>query len=132
MSQENINTINKIYDAFNQRDYEAVLKFFDSTVEWRAADSSPLSDKSPYHGLDAVREGVFNRIAAGFERLTIRVDELFEAENKVVILGYYDGVSKANGKQFQAQVAHIWTLADGKIIKFQQYLDTYRVAESLK
>jgi ketosteroid isomerase-like protein len=132
MSQENINIINKIYDAFNQRDYETVLKSFDSAFEWVAADSSPLADRSPYHGLDEVQEGVFNRIAAGFERLTVRIDEIFEAEDKAVVLGYYDGISTSNGKHFQAQVAHIWTIANDKAVKFQQYVDTYKVAESLK
>jgi len=132
MSQENVKIINSLYQAFNQGNYPAVLELFDSAFEWVAADNSPLADRSPYRGLNEVREGVFMRIAAGFERLTIRVDELFAAGDKVVMLGYYDGVPKATGKQFQAQVAHIWTIASGKAVKFQQYTDTYQLAESVK
>jgi ketosteroid isomerase-like protein len=75
---------------------------------------------------------VFMRIAAGFDRLTVKVDEMFGADDKVVALGFYDGVYNANGKRFQAQMAHIWTLADGKAVKFQQYVDTYQLAESFK
>jgi len=97
-----------------------------------SADSSPLSDKSPYHGIDAIREGVFGRIAAGYEKLTIRIDEIFAADNKVVVLGYYDGIPRSNGKQSFTQLAHIWTLTSGKPVKFQQYIDTYKVAESFK
>jgi ketosteroid isomerase-like protein len=132
MSQENIDVINKIYEAFGQRDFAAVLEHFGPAIEWVAAVNSPLADRSPYRGLDEVREGVFMRIAAGFERLTVRVDEIFGADDRVVVLGFYDGVYTGNGKPFQAQVAHIWTLANGKAIKFQQYVDTYQLAESFK
>lgn len=132
MPQENINVINKIYGAFGRRDYAAVLEHFGPTFEWIAAVNSPLADRSPYRGLDEVREGVFARIAAGFERLTVKVDEIFSAGDKVIALGFYDGVYKPNGKQFQAQVAHIWTLANGKAVKFQQYVDTYQLAQSFK
>jgi ketosteroid isomerase-like protein len=132
MSQENIKVINEIYRAFGRRDYAAVLEHFGPTFEWVAALNSPLADRSPYRGLDEVREGVFKRIAAGFERLTVEVDEIFGTGDRVVALGFYDGVYRANGKLFRAQVAHIWTLANGKAVKFQQYVDTYQLAESFK
>jgi len=132
MSQENINVINRVYEAFGRRDFDAVLEDFDPTIVWIAAVNSPLADRSPYRGLDEVREQALTRIAAGFERLTVRVDEVFGAGDKVVALGFYDGVYKPNGKRFQAQVAHIWTLANGKAVKFQQYVDTYQLAESFR
>jgi uncharacterized protein len=132
MSQENIDVINRIYEAFGRRDFDAVLEHFGPTIEWVAAVNSPLSDRSPYRGLEEVREGVFMRIAAGFERLTVRIDELFEAGDRVVALGFYDGIYRANGKPFEAQVAHIWTLVNGKAVKFQQYVDTLQLAESFK
>ena len=132
MSQENIKIANQIYEEFNRRNFLGVLGFFAEDFEWFAADHSPLADRSPYRGLDEVREGVFDRIAAGFERLTVRADEIFEAGDKVVMLGYYDGIFKANGKQFEAQVAHVWTFADVLAVKFQQYADTYQIARSTK
>ena len=94
MSEENIGVTNSIYKAFNQGDFPAVLELLDPRIEWVAADNSPLADRSPYRGLNEVREGVFERIAAGFPGLTIRVDELFEEGDKVVMLGVYIGVFK--------------------------------------
>jgi len=132
MSQENIKITNNIYEEFNQGNYSGVLDFFDAGFQWVAADHSPLADRSPYRGLDEVRERVFERIAAGFQYLKIRADEVFDAGDKVVMLGYYDGIFKANGKQFQAQVAHVWTFVGDKALKFQQYVDTFQIAESAK
>lgn len=132
MSRENIKITNNIYEEFNHRNYSAVLGFFSANFEWFAADHSPLSDRSPYRGLDEVRQGVFDRIAANSESLIIKPDEIFDAADKVVMLGYYDGINKAPGKQYHAQVAHVWTFEAGKAVKFQQYMDTFQIAESAK
>lgn len=132
MSLENIEIINKVYDGFNAREYDKVITFFDPEMEWIAADNSPLADKSPYKGTRAIREDVFGRIEAGFEKLAVKIDEIFGAEDKVIVLGYYDGIPRSNGKQSFTQLAHIWTLKDGKPAKFQQYIDTLKVAESFK
>ncbi len=131
MSQANIELIKRVYAAFNQASIPAVLQEFAPTIQWHAADHSPLADRSPYRGLEAVRDGVFLRITQNFDRLVVRVDEIFSAAaDRVVALGYYDGALKSNRTSFQAQVAHIWTIADGKVVKFQQYVDTYQLAEA--
>jgi len=132
MSLENIELIEKTYESFGNRDYEAVMANFADDFEWYAADSSPLADQSPYRGIDAIRNGVFNRISAGFEKLTVKEDEIFEADGRVVVLGYYHGKFRGKESEFRTQVAHIWTFDDGKLSKFQQYLDTLKVAEDVK
>ena len=130
MSQENINLINKIYDAFNSRKYETVLESFNPDFEWVSADSSPLADRSPYHGIQEVREGVFGRIDAMTEKLTVNVDEIFAADNKVVVLGYYDTVYRGGAGAPPTQVAHIWTVTGTRAAKFQQYVDTLKIYQS--
>jgi hypothetical protein len=71
-----------------------------------------------------------SRIGLEFPGLAIQVDELWMRAIEIVMLGRYHGVRKATGKGFQAQVAHIWAIAAGKATKFQQYLDTYQVAQT--
>ncbi|MGH7783068.1 MAG: nuclear transport factor 2 family protein, partial [Candidatus Binatia bacterium] len=91
--------------------------------------NSPFADRSPYHGIMEVRSGIFERLTAGFENLVFDTDEIFECEGgRVVALGYYHGQFRGKNKDFKAQVAHIWTFTEGRIVKFQQYLDTLQVA----
>ena len=130
MSESNIKIIDTIYDAFNRRDYESVLASFDANFEWIAADNSPLADQSPYHGVDAIRTGVFDRIAAGFEKLEVIADEIFAAEGRVVVLGHYHGRFTGGTDELRFQVAHIWTVRNGRACKFQQYVDTLKIAQS--
>jgi ketosteroid isomerase-like protein len=132
MSHENIELIKNIYKLFNERQYDAILPNFADDMTWIAADSSPLADESPYHGPANIRARVFGRIEAGFESLTVRVDEIFGADGRVVVLGYYDSLLKGRETSTQIQLAHIWTVRDGKAVKFQQYVDTHRIAESFK
>lgn len=130
MSQPNIDTIRAVYASFAQRDIPAVLGRFAEDIEWIAADHSPLAAESPYRGLDRVREGVFMRMGARFSHFGMRVDELFAAgDDKVIMLGIYEGAF-AGAKAFEAQVAHVWTLSRGKVTRFQQYTDTFALAEA--
>jgi ketosteroid isomerase-like protein len=36
---------------------------------------------------------------------------------------------KSTGKQIDAQVCHIWTVKDGKVTKFQQFVDTAQLQD---
>jgi hypothetical protein len=132
MSQENIIMVGKIYAAFAMGDVQTVFASFAPEIEWQAAENSPAAKGSPYHGLDEVREGVFMLIGNEFPRLEMRLDELLDAGDKVVALGAYIGSRKSTGKPFLAQFAHVWTIAAGKVAKFQQYTDTYQFAETAK
>lgn len=126
---DNIILVERIYESFSARDYEAVMSNFAEDFVWHAADNSPLADQSPYHGVPAIRTGVFERITGGFEKLVVAPDEIFEADGgRVVVLGYYHGKFRGAESEFKTQVAHIWTVRESQAVKFQQYLDTLKVA----
>ena len=121
--------IKTLYDNLSARNYEAVMSYLDDDIVWIVADNSPLADRSPYHGINEVRSGVFERLTSGFDKLIFDVDEIFECgSERVVALGYYYFRFHGQPQERKAQVAHIWTIRDGRAVKFQQYLDTLQVA----
>lgn len=126
----NIDTIEKLYERLGERDYEGVMSHLADDIVWIVADNSPLADRSPYRGPAEMRSGVFDRLTAGFDKLVFDVDEIFECGggDKVVALGYYYLRFHGQAEERKAQVAHIWTMRDGRAVKFQQYLDTLQVA----
>jgi ketosteroid isomerase-like protein len=128
-----INTIADIetlYARLGERDYEAVMSYLADDIVWIVADNSPLADRSPYHGIVAVRSGVFERLTASFDKLVFDADEIFDCSGgeRVVALGYYYFRFHGQTEDRKAQVAHVWTMRDGRAVKFQQYLDTLQVA----
>ncbi len=129
LSMSAITDIERLYASLGERDYEAVMSHLGNDIVWVVADNSPLADRSPYHGIAEVRSGIFERLTAGFDKLIVAVDEIFECDDgKVVVLGYYHGRFRGRAEEFKAQVAHIWTIREGRAVKFQQYLDTLQIA----
>ncbi|HBF46615.1 MAG TPA: ketosteroid isomerase, partial [Shewanella frigidimarina] len=45
--------------------------------------------------------------------------------------GTYSGTNKATGRYFKARVAHLWTLKDGKVISFEQFVDSKTVCDAM-
>ena len=132
MSQENLGVVKGIYRAFEDGDVQAVFARFDPSVEWLAAENSPAARSRPCRGVDEVRDGVFKLIAEEFPGLAMSVNEWLDAGERIVVLGIYAGERKVTGKRFRAQFAHIWTVAAGKVVRFQQYTDTHQLAETAK
>ena len=52
--------------------------------------------------------------------------------NQVLASLRYKGKLKKNGAHIDAQVAHLWTLKNNKVIGFQQYVDTKQLADANK
>ncbi len=128
---ENVGIIDNLYKAFAAGDISAVLSGMDSKIEWNEAESNNLADGNPYIGPEAVLNGVFVRIVGGHEYFKLTDIQLHEMNNNQVLATLrYDAKYKESGKAYNAQAAHFWTLKDGKVIAFQQYVDTKKLAEA--
>ncbi|MGB5419339.1 ester cyclase [Algibacter sp.] len=129
----NISVVDNLYKAFSKGDIPSVLGAMDSKVVWNEAESNNLADGNPYIGPDAILKGVFERVIGRHEYFKLADIELHEMSNNQVLATLrYDGKFKKSGKVYNAQAAHLWTLKDGKIVGFQQYVDTKKLANSEK
>jgi uncharacterized protein len=130
-SGENSAIISGLYQAFATGDMPGVLGGFDPNIVWNEAEGNPYADGNPYIGPEAILVGVFARIGAEQEYFNLQDIELHEMKNdKVLATLRYDAKYK-NGKSYNAQAAHLWTLKNGKVVAFQQYVDTKKLNDSL-
>jgi len=131
-SPENMTIIQKLYDDFAKGDVPAVLGALDTNVIWNEAEGNALADGNPYIGPDAVLKGVFERVVGNHEYFNVADIQLHEmSNNQVLSTVRYKGKLKKNGAIIDAQAAHFWTLKDGKVIAFQQYVDTKQLDDAL-
>lgn len=129
----NADVIDGMYKAFSVGDIPAVLGAMDENIVWNEAESNKLADGNPYIGPEAVLNGVFARLGADHEYFKLADITLHEMSNNQVLATLrYDAKFKESGKTYNAQAAHLWTLKDGKVIAFQQYVDTKKLADSEK
>lgn len=131
MSEENVQAVRGMYEAFGRGDIQRVLRQMDQSTEWHEAENFIYADRSPYIGPEAVLEGVFMRLASEWEGFTVTPEEWLDAGDRIVVLGIYNGTHKATGKQVRAQFAHVWSMREGRVVRFQQYTDTKQFAESV-
>ena len=131
-TNKNKEVIDTIYKAFATGDMPTVLGAMHPEIEWNEAESNSLSDGNPYIGPDAILNGVFARLGERHEYFSLQDIELHNmSNNKVLATLRYDAKVKKTGKAYNAQAAHLWTFNDdGKIIAFQQYVDTKKLAEA--
>jgi ketosteroid isomerase-like protein len=131
-SPENVGIINNLYKAFELGEIPTVLGAMDANIVWNEAEGNAYADGNPYIGPDAVLNGVFARVGGewdGFKLVNIELHDM--SNNQVLATLRYNGTYKKTKKSIDAQVAHLWTLKDGKITAFQQYVDTKQLADAI-
>ncbi|WP_323788549.1 ester cyclase [Psychroserpens sp.] len=129
----NVGIIHGVYESFSKGDIPSVLGMMDAKIVWNEAESNSLADGNPYIGPDAVLAGVFSRLGDKYESFSLKDIRLHDmANNQVLATLRYIAKMKTTGKKIDVQAAHLWSLKDGKIIGFQQYVDTKKLADSEK
>ena len=132
-SPDNVGIIDNLYKAFGTGDMPTVLGAMDDHIVWNEAEGNAYADGNPYIGPDAVLKGVFSRIGEDHEYFKLADIQLHDMSNNQVLATLrYDGKLKKNGAKYNVQAAHLWTLNNGKITGFQQYVDTKQLSDAEK
>ena len=122
MTINNVDLVKDVYAAFGAGDVPKVLGSMHPQIQW--IETAGYKYGGVYRSPQAVLENVFARIQADFESFTIDVERLIDGGNVVVMQGHYVAKGKATGKSVRAAVAHILEVSDGKIVRFDQYVDS--------
>ncbi len=130
MSAENVAVIKGLYAAFSAGDVPAVLGSMSPNIIWNEAENFPYADNNPYSGPEAIATGVFARCVGEWDGFAVAMGDLIDGGDRVIALGRYSGSFKETGSQMNPQAVHVWTLKGGKIVAFQQYIDTLDVARA--
>lgn len=128
MSEQNVALVRAIYDSFAVGDIPGVLGRMAPEMVWNEAENFPYADGNPYRGPDAILGGVFARLGSEWDGFSVSPEEFLDSGDSLVVLGRYRGTVKATGLALDAQFAHVWRVADGKAVRFQQYTDTLQAA----
>jgi uncharacterized protein len=126
----NVEIVKGAYDALAAGKVEDVLGVLDPQISRTEAEGFPYA--GTYTGTDAVVQNVFARLGSEWDPFRAAPSEFIDGGDQVVTLGPYSGTYKATGKSFEADFAHVWTLRDGKAVRFRQYVDSAPVQEALR
>ena len=119
----NVALTRRSYDAFARDDLDAVIADMDAQIEWHQAQGLPHGGF--YRGVDEVRRHIFEPLDRDWwNEFSADPEEFVDGGDQVVVLGRYRGVAKRTGNVLDVPFVHVWTLRDGKAIRFRQFLDT--------
>lgn len=124
----NLETVQSLYAALAAGDGDRVLEILDPDVEWIQNEGFPGGGR--FVGAEAVYERVFNRLMDEWEGWQAEVGRWLIAGDSIVALGAYRGTFRKTGKSMRAAFAHVYGLEKGRIVRFEQYADTAKVAEA--
>lgn len=112
-----------MYSAFNSGDIAGVLKHLDESIVWTVPGSAAAPMAGVRRGIEEVRR-FFEDLEGRMEFSVFDVRELIAQGNRVVALVHYEGRDRKTGRNFTADSAMLWTIGNGKAIRFQEYTDT--------
>ena len=121
--QENTRIVQQAYENFKNGDLRALLDLYSDDIDWRL----PEIENMPFFGKRKGREETaefFQSLAEAQDVLTFNPQEFIAQGDKVVVLGNYSWRVKATGREYSSDWAHVVTIRDGKIVGFQEYMDT--------
>jgi ketosteroid isomerase-like protein len=127
MSEQNVEFVKDVYDAFARGDVPAVLGAFADDIEWFEAEGMPYG--GVYRGGEAVVQNVFGPITTDNDGFALILEELIGSGGTVAAILRYTGTGKATGKALDVPAVHVWDIRDGKLARFRQYIDTVKYAE---
>lgn len=128
----NIALVKSLYAAFGKGDIATIVAAMTADVDWvsvgRASDFPTLG---PRIGQSGVGE-FFRLVGSNLVFSAFSPEEFYAFGDKVLVLGSYAMTVTKTGKPMQSNWAHIFTIVDGKVKIFREFLDTARAAEAYR
>jgi ketosteroid isomerase-like protein len=121
MSQENVEIVGSMYEAFNDGDAERALAYLHPEAELHQPPELP--DGGAYYGLAEFQRGL-NLWLEEWESFRYEIEELTDVGDKVLVEIRLWGIAKGSGVETERRgVFHLWTIRDRKAQRCDVYFN---------
>jgi ketosteroid isomerase-like protein len=120
VSQTNVEIVLDGYARFNAGEHIPELWFWHPDAEYHAAREDP--DSAVHRGIDAIRRQFASWLDA-YPDLTVEPVEARGQGDKVFLWVRFAGHGAASGAPLEMELAHVYTLRDGKAVRAVEYMD---------
>ncbi len=126
-----VETVRRLYDAFTRRDEPVLREILHERIEWNQMEGFPQGGR--WIGVDEVFERVFKPFRQRWRSWKAETSEIVAVVGqppRVVAFGRYVGEHEETGRQLEAPFAHVYTIEDGRVTRFEQFTDTLLVSRA--
>ena len=121
--QDAVGVVRRAYEDFKTGNIAGILNNVTDDVDWRLPEIAGAEFAGQRKGRDSVA-GFFSSLAEQQDSVSFEPREFVAQGEKVVALGSYRWRVKKNGREYGGDWAHAFTVRDGKITAFHEYMDT--------
>jgi ketosteroid isomerase-like protein len=126
--EANQKLIQQTYAAFERGDVDTIVSLVDDSVVWLVPGPSIIPFAGRFEGKEGVRR-FFRAAVDTLDVLDQKTIESFAEGDRVLVTGYEHMRVRATGKEFTTRWMHSYRLRNGKIIAFEEFVDTAAQAE---
>jgi ketosteroid isomerase-like protein len=127
--QANTRLVQQAYQSIKAGDIQALLNSFSQDVRWELPDMENVPFAGKWQGYEGVRQ-FFSKVFEVQDVLEFEPEEYIAQGDKVVALGKFLMRVKATSSEFSSKWAQVWTVKDGKVTRFYEYVDTAVVSKA--
>jgi ketosteroid isomerase-like protein len=121
--------VRRQYLASAHGDLEALRATLADDVEWTEMAGFPLA--GTYRTPHGVTAAVMERLGREWDDWIVHDDTYVVDGEDVVVLARYTATNKATGRDMNVRVAHHFIVRGGRIVRFEQFVDTAKVREAM-
>ena len=124
MSAENVEVVQRIYDAVARRDTETPFELYAEDIVWDVTGEARgrLSGTPIAQGHEGVRRAWADALAS-FGAIDFEVEELIDLGDQVLAVIHDRLVGRTSGAPVRNTHYAVWTLAGGKVARLQVFDD---------
>lgn len=122
-TQQNKELVRQGYQMFQEGKIDELLQLFSDDVEWVGNPIEYVPFSRAYHGRQEVAQ-FFSELGQDQDVEMFEPQEMIAEGDKVAVIGREKWNVRTTGKSYESPWVHVFTIRDGKIMRFKQYYDT--------
>ncbi len=129
--QDNLSIAKLLYEAFSEKNISKMLELLHENVE----GGEPENPYNPVGGTRTGHQGFLEWINIGKEAeeiLQLAPQKFLTDINSVAVVGHMKCKVIKTQKEYESNFVHLIVIEEKKIIKFQEFFDTYVAGEAFR
>jgi ketosteroid isomerase-like protein len=128
MSHKNLAIVRAIHEAWARGESPAILGLLHPDIEY--VNPPEAVEPGTRRGITAY-EDARRSMHEAFEDVRIEVREIIDVGDQVVVLAAFIARGRSSGVQREHEDAYVWTVRDGKAVRFQWFNDPAKALKAV-
>jgi hypothetical protein len=128
MLPENTTTIDRIYEAFETREFLTLFDLLSPTIHIIQCDGVPWG--GVFHGFEEAKV-FFHKVNAHLEN-HVAIERVIDSGGRIAVIGRTHGTIKGTGHGFDVPIMHLWEFQNRLAVRLEIVIDVPTMRAALE